>query len=82
MKIGKYTLWVSGKKQILFPLIESLDEVSCTAIKVCMVNGKQFEKEVKKNHVCFAIILRGLSVGSNGRAAKASNDRVTIDSDS
>ena len=30
-----------------------------------MVNGKQFEKEVKKNQVCFAIVPRGLSVGSN-----------------
>ena len=49
---------MNGKKKILLPLIESLDEVSCTAIKVCMVNGKQFEKEVKKNQVYFAIIPR------------------------
>ena len=41
-----------------------------------MVNGKQFEKEVKKNQVCFAIVLRGLSVGSNDRAAKVGNNRV------
>ena len=47
------------------PLIESPDEVSCTTIKVCMVNGKQFEKEVKKNQVCFAIVPRGPSVCSN-----------------
>ena len=68
---------MNGKKQILLPLIESLDEVSCTAIKVCMVNENQFEKEVKKNQVCFAIIHRGPSVGSNERVEKASNNRVT-----
>ena len=41
-RLNQYTLWVNGKKQILFPSIESLDEVSCTTIKVWMVNGKQF----------------------------------------
>ena len=41
-RLNQYNLWVNGKKQILLPLIESLDEVSCIAIKVCMVNGKKF----------------------------------------
>ena len=67
-RLNQYTLWVNGKKQILLPLIESLDEVNCTIIKVCMVNGKQFEKEVKKNQVCFSIVPRRLSVGSNDQA--------------
>ena len=60
-RLNQYTLWVNGKKQILFPLVESLDEVSCTTIKVCMVNGKKFEKEVKKNQVCFSIVPQGPS---------------------
>ena len=73
-RLNQYTLWVNGKKQTLLPLIESLDEVNYTAIKICMVNGKQFEKEVKKNQVCFSIIPRGPSVDSNDRVAEASND--------
>ena len=44
-----------------------------------MVNGKKFEKEVKKNQVCFAIVPRGPSVGSNDRATEIGNDRVTIE---
>ena len=60
-------------------MIESPDEVNCTIIKVCMVNGKQFEKEVKKNQGYFAIIPRGPSVGSNDRAVEVGNDRVTAD---
>ena len=63
-RLNQYTLWMNGKKKILLPLIESPDEVSCTAIKVCMVNGKQFEKEVK-NQVFFAIVPTGLNLGSN-----------------
>ena len=46
-RLNQYTFWVNGKKKILLPLIESLDEVSYAAIKNCMVNGKQSEKEVK-----------------------------------
>ena len=44
-----------------------------------MVNEKQFEKKVKKNQVCFSIVPRGPSVGSNDQAAEAGNDRVTIE---
>ena len=47
-RLNQYTLWVNGKKQTLLPLIESLDEVSCTTIKVCMVNRKKFEMEVRR----------------------------------
>ena len=42
-----------------------------------MVNGKQFEKEVKKNQVYFAIVPRGRSVGSNDWAIEVVNDRMT-----
>ena len=73
---------MNGKKQIFLSLIESPDEVSCIAIQVCMVNGMQFEKEVKKNQVFFSIVPRGPNVGSNDRATKAGNDRVIVDSDS
>jgi len=29
-RMNQYTLWVNGKKHILLPLIESIDEVNCT----------------------------------------------------
>ena len=64
-RLNQYTFSINGKKQIFLPLIESLDEVSCTTIKNCMVNGKQFEKEVKRNQFCFAIVPRGPGVCSN-----------------
>ena len=64
-RLNQYTLWVNEKKQTLLPLIEVLHEVNCTAIKVYMVNGKQFEKEVKRNQVCFSIILRRSSCSSS-----------------
>ena len=42
-----------------------------------MINGKKFEKEVKKIHICFSIVPRGLSVGSNNQVvSKVGNDRV------
>ena len=69
-RLNQYTLWVNGKKQILLPLIESLDEVNYTAIKICMVNGKQFEKEIKKNLVCFSIVPRRLSCANNSQVTK------------
>ena len=76
-RLNQYMLWVNGKKQILFPLIEILDEVSYTTIKVCMVNGKKFENEVKKNQVCFAIVPRRPSVGSNDQVAEVGNNTMT-----
>ena len=41
-----------------------------------MVNGKQFEKKVKKNHVHFSIVPRGLSVGSNDQVVEVGSDKV------
>ena len=81
-RLNQYTLWVNGKKQTFLPLIEVPNEVNCTAVKIGMVNGKKFEKEMKKSQVYFSIVPRGLSVGSNGRVVEASNDQVTADSDS
>ena len=43
-RLNQYTLCVNGKKKIFPPLIESLDEVNCTTMKICMVNGKNFKK--------------------------------------
>ena len=80
-RFNQYTLWVNGKKQTLLPLIESPDEVNGTAIKICMVNGKQFEKEVKKNQVCFAIIPRKLSFVNGDRVPKNNVNRVLVSGD-
>ena len=44
-RLNQYTVCVNGRKQILLPLIESLDEVNCTAIKVCMVNVKNLKRK-------------------------------------
>ena len=80
-RLSQYTLLLNGKKKILLPLIESLDEVNCTAIKICMVNGKQFEKEMKKNQVCFTIILRKPSFFNEDRVQENSANRVSINCD-
>jgi len=40
-------------------------------MRIFMVNGKQFEKEMKKKKICFSIIPR--------RPSCASNNRVTIE---
>ena len=76
-RLNQYTLWVNGKKQTLFPLIEVLDEVNCTTVKICMVNGRQFEKKVKKNRVFFAIIPRKQSFFNEDRVQENSTNRVT-----
>ena len=45
-----------------------------------MINGKQFEKELKKNQVCFTIVSRGPSIGSNDQViTKVGNDRVIVE---
>ena len=46
-------------------MIESPDEVNCTTVRICMVNGKQFEKEMKKNQNYFFIIPRRSSCATS-----------------
>ena len=64
-RLNQYTLWMNQRKKILLPLIESLDEVNCTTVSICMVNEKQFEKKMKRNQVCFAIIPRKSSCANS-----------------
>ena len=75
-RLNQYTLWVNGKKQILLGLIESPDEFNCIAVKICMDNGKQFEKEVQKNQVCFAIISRKPNFVNEGQVQENNANRV------
>ena len=49
-RLNRYTDWTNGMKVVILPLIETLNEVSCT-IRVFMVSGKEFEKDMKKNLV-------------------------------
>ena len=46
-----------------------------------MVNGKQFEKEVKRNQVCFAIILRKLSFVNKDKVPENSVNQVPVSGD-
>ena len=39
-RLNRYTIWVNGVNDTLFPLIAFLDEISCTTIRICMVSGK------------------------------------------
>ena len=55
-RLNQYTIWTNGVKDTLMPLIESLDEMNCTTVKLYLVNGKQFEKELRKSQVYFSII--------------------------
>ena len=43
-----YTIWVNGKKQVLFPLVENPKENHSTTLKVCLVDGKKNSKDMKK----------------------------------
>ena len=65
--LNQYTLWVNGRKKILLPWIENLDEVNYSTVRICMVNRKKIEKEMKKNQVCFFIIPRNLSGASSSQ---------------
>ena len=58
-------------------LIETLDEMSCT-IRVCMISGKEFEKDMKKNPIFFSIIPRKFSYNSINWVTKDSNDQVPV----
>ena len=70
-RVNKYTAWKDGVTYTLLTLIETPDEMSFT-LRVCMDSGKEFEKDMKENLVCFSIVPRKLSY--------ASSDRVTEDS--
>ena len=63
-RVNKYTTRKEGVTYVLLPFIENHNEMSCT-IRVCMVTRKEFEKDMKKNPICFAIILRRLSYSSS-----------------
>ena len=67
-RMNKYSAWKDGMTYTLLPLIETPDEISCT-VKVCMVTRKEFEKDMKKNLVCFSIIPR--------RPSSSIDDQVT-----
>ena len=64
-RVNKYTARKNGVTYTLFPLIEAPDEMSCT-MRFCMVNRKEFEKDMKKNPICFAIVPREPSYSHNG----------------
>ena len=76
-RLNQYTIWTNGVKDTLMPLIEAPDEMNCTTVKLCLVNGKQFEKELRKSQVCFSIIPWGLSCASNGRPSEDSDGWVS-----
>ena len=50
-----YTLTKDGVKHKLKPLKEKEEKV-CSAAKICFVNGKEFLKGMKHEHMCFSII--------------------------
>ena len=62
-RVNKYTARKDKVTYTLLPLIEASDEMSCT-MRFCMVSGKEFEKDMKRNPICFAIIPRRLSSSS------------------
>lgn len=79
--LSQYTLSVNGTNQILIPLIESKDEVNCTIVKICIVNGKKIEKEMKKNQFCFSIIPRRPSCVNSNRVPENNVNQVSISGD-
>ena len=79
-RVNTYTTGKDGVTYTLFPLIEAPDEMSCT-MRVCMVSGKEFEKDMKKNPICFAIIPRRPSSSSDDRVIEANVSRVTNSDD-
>ena len=55
-RLNQYTIWVDGKKNLSFPLVYKPEENHCTTIRVCLVEGNQFVKDVKEQNVCFIVI--------------------------
>ena len=62
-RVNKYTTRKDGVTYVLLPLIEAPNEMRCT-MRVCMVNGKEFENFMKRNPICFLFIPKGLSCSS------------------
>ena len=50
-----YTLTKGGVKHELKPLKDKEEKV-CSATKICFVDGKEFLKGMKHEHLCFSII--------------------------
>lgn len=45
-------------RQILFPLVEESSNENCTTVRVFLMEGKQFIKDLKKDSMCYALIPR------------------------
>ena len=69
-----------GVTYALLPLIETPNEMSCT-VRVYMVNGKEFEKDMKRNLVCFSITPRRPSYSSGDWVIEARISWVTDSND-
>ena len=41
----------------MLPLVEIFDESHCTTVRVCLVEGNKFSKEMKEQNVFNALIL-------------------------
>ena len=54
-RANTYTLTKDGVKHKLKPLQEKEEKV-CNAARICVVDGKDFLKGMKHEHMCFAII--------------------------
>lgn len=57
-RLNSYTIVANGMRQVLLSLIEDSRNENCTTIRVCLVEGKQFTKDLKKDSMCYALILR------------------------
>ena len=57
-RLNQYTIWDNARKQVLFPLIKKLEGNHCTTIRVYLVKGNHFVKDMKKQNVFFALIPR------------------------
>ena len=56
-RVNKYNTWKDCVTYALLPFIETPSEMTCT-IRVCIVSGKKFEKDMKKNPICFVVFQR------------------------
>ena len=79
-RVNKYTTRKDGVTYALLPLIQTSNEMSCT-VKVFMFNGKEFEKDMKRNLIWFYIIPRGPKCTSGDWVIEASVHWVTNSDD-